>query len=98
MGALCLTVPNFLFRVIFIPAYTNPDKKAYPQKMALTVPEPDYPDLIRSKDRNNAYSATNGSASGYRTQLMLDRPTGPQNKKDNGTTLPNTKSIAHKLK
>ena len=67
MGALCLTVPNFLFRVIFIPAYTNPDKKAYPQKMALMVPKPDYPDLIRNKDRNNAYSATNGSASGYLT-------------------------------
>ena len=64
MGALCLTVPNFLFRVIFIPAYTNPDKKAMPIKMALTVPKPDYPLLLRSKYRNNAYSATNGSGSG----------------------------------
>ena len=64
MVALCLTVPNFLFRVIFIPAYTNPDKKAMPIKMALTVPKPDYPLLLRSKYRNNAYSATNGSGSG----------------------------------
>ena len=64
MGALCLTVPNFLFRVIFIPAYTNPHKKSHPIKMALTVPKPDYPVLIRSKDQINAYSATNGPASG----------------------------------
>ena len=63
-------VPNFLFRVIFIPAYTNPDKKAHPIKMALTVPKPDYPVLIRSKDRNNAYSATNGSASGRKCALV----------------------------
>ena len=41
MGALCLTVPIFLFRVIFIPAYTNPDKKAHRIKMALMVPKLD---------------------------------------------------------
>ena len=65
MVALCLTVPNFLFPVIFIPAYTNPDKKAHRIKMALTVPKPDYPVLLRRKDRIITYSATNGPASGY---------------------------------
>ena len=65
MEALCLTVPNFIFRVIFIPAYTNPDKKSHPTKMALTVPKPDYPVLLRRKDRIKTYSATNGPGSGY---------------------------------
>ena len=63
MGALCLTVPKFIFRVIFILAYTNPHKKSHPTKKALTVPKPDYPVLLRHKDRIKTYSATNGPGS-----------------------------------
>ena len=57
-----------------MPAYTNPHKKSHPTKKALTVPKPDYPVLLRRKDRIKTYSATNGPGSVYKYGPLTCEP------------------------